>query len=190
MTWKSRRFRLTLAARWGGNDFLLGHTGWRRVFATSFGWQKANSDSAKVRKWFVEPFPAGIFPLVCIFTWTKQTGVMTFFFDTLRHWLWDSFLFLFAQIRAGKWFCTHGFGAEACQEQGECMSWTCCHTNTEFSFVFAQMKYLVCYLSSNLAHRVSVSHIKARPGILWSLPDLCSPALFFSALYSGKSLLA
>lgn len=100
MTWKSRRFRLTLAARWGGNDFLLGHTGWRHVFATSFGWQKANSDSAKVRKWFVEPFPAGIFPLVCIFTWTKQTGVMTFFFDTLRHWLWDSFFF-FSLLKSG-----------------------------------------------------------------------------------------
>lgn len=93
MTWKSRRFRLTLAARWGGNNFLLGHTGWRRVFATSFGWQKANSDSAMVRKWFMEPFPAGISPLVCIFTWTKQTGVTTFFFNTLRHWVWDSFFF-------------------------------------------------------------------------------------------------
>lgn len=113
---------------WGGNNFLLGCTDWCRAFATDLAWQTANSDSGMARKWPMPSFPAGIFPMGCIFSWSKQTGAMTSLFNTLRCWVWGIFFF-FDQIRAGKWFCAYGFGAEGLsQEQAECMSWKWCHT--------------------------------------------------------------
>lgn len=127
MTWKSRRFRLTQTHR-------LTHLGWehlpprmhRLMLCVCYWPRTANSSSAAVQKWPLQPFPAGIFPMVCIFSWTKQMDAMTFFFNTLRCWVWD-FSF-FDQIRAWKSFCAYGFGAEACQEQADCMSWAWCHT--------------------------------------------------------------
>lgn len=49
--------------------------------------------------------------------------------------------------------------------------------------------WFAIYLSLNL---VTVSHIKACAGILWSLPDSCFPILCFfsSPFYSSKSFLA
>lgn len=100
MTWKSRRIRLALAALGVGTT-----SSWDAPTDVVSLLHMANGKQG-FSKGSVIPFPAGIFPVVCIFSWTKLMDCMTFPFNTLSPWVWDFFFFLpFDQIGAGKWFC-------------------------------------------------------------------------------------
>lgn len=165
MTWKSRRIRLALAALGVGTT-----SSWDAPTDVVSLLHMANGKQG-FSKGSVIPFPAGIFPVVCIFSWTKLMDCMTFPFNTLSPWVWDFFFF-------SSFWSNRGWEMVLCLKKAcqECMSWPWCHTNTEFSFVFSQVEYLVCYLSSNL---VTMSLIKACPGILWSTSRSLLPCFKF-----------
>lgn len=162
---------------WGGSSFLLGCTDWCCVFATNLSWP-------------LQPFPAGIFPMVCIFSWTKQMDAMTFLFNTLRYWVWD----FFPLVKSG---LGNGFVLMVLGQKHAKNRLTACHGhgvihgikfNTEFSFVLAQMKF-------GLLSFIKPGHCESHQGTgkysLTSSRSLLPWYKFLSpSLYSSKSFLA